>query len=252
MNTKRVIFVGDSTHHEFRDAVAWLREYCQLTVCDSLTAASLQLVQSAERPSAIVLGQKRPGVLAQSEIERLRLKAWPIPLIALLGGWCEGELRNGDPRQGVKSVYWHRFISQLGSALQQQATPDDIPAFHGGGGLIMIRSASREAYEALSEGCNAVGYSTVWLPPPRPVFATCAAYGIWDCPGSVRDYGEELGEFACQMYPASVVAVLGFPRVEDCAAALSSGATSVISKPYLQSELWSTLANAASSARRAA
>lgn len=256
---QRVIFVGDPCHHEFCDAVAWLREYCELTVCDSLASAG-RLAHSPGPPSAIVLGQSRPGVITQFEIERLRSQSWPARLIVALGGWCEGELRTGKPLHGVTRVYWHRFIPQVGPSLQRGraweqslGTPDakplestptcPAPAYRAASGLVLVRSGTREAYEALSDACNAIGHSTVWVPHPRSVLTTQAKHGVWDCPGDLDEHGDELAEFACQLHPAPVVAVLGFPRGDDCDAALAHGAAAVISKPYLQSELWTAMAH---------
>ena len=252
MNTKRVIFVGDSSHHEFRDPIAWMREYCDLTVCRSLASVTGQLAGWQDSPSAIVLGQPRPAAVEQIEIERLRSKGWPTTLIALMGGWCEGEVRTGQPLRDITRVAWQRFIPQIGPWLQRGATSDGVPGQHAGSGLVIVRSTSRESYAALADACNAIGYSTVWLPRARAVLATRAVFGMWDCQNNVHDHVEELREFACQVHPAPVIALLGFPRRDDCAAALCNGATTVLSKPYLESELCATLADASSFARRAA
>ncbi|MBP86436.1 MAG: hypothetical protein CMJ64_06940 [Planctomycetaceae bacterium] len=252
MSTKQVIFVGKSSHHEFRDAIAWMREYCELTVCSSLVSATQYLNRARDLPNAMVLGQIRPESVQQSEVERLCLLVPSTRIIALAGGWCEGELRTGEPLRGVTRVYWHQFISRIGLLLQPEAMPNAKSFRAADRGLVVIRSTSRESFEALSETCNAVGHSTVWLPRPRHVLPTRPAYAIWDCRASIHNDREELAEFACQVYPAPVVAVLGFPRRDDCNAAISFGATTVISKPYLQSELWSILVDAARFVRHAA
>lgn len=107
--------------------------------------------------------------------------------------------------------------------------------------MAVIRAATIETYEAIAEACQAIGHSTVWVNPRQPAFASGAAVAIWDVGLSIERDKAELAEFAKQVHPAPVIALIGFPRASDRRLAAEYGATCVVSKPYLLPELWTEL-----------
>src|SRR5687768_80886 len=117
MTTQRVLFVGDSSHVEFREPVAWLREYFDLTISSGLDVAVAQLANENDPPDVIVLASARPGLFSQQDVVTLLRRAPLARFVGLMGGWCEGELRTGQPWRGVTRVYWHQFVPRLAEEL---------------------------------------------------------------------------------------------------------------------------------------
>ncbi|MEO8494635.1 MAG: hypothetical protein ABI614_06170 [Planctomycetota bacterium] len=258
MTAKRVLFVGDPSHHEFREPVAWLREYCDLTISSDIEAAVARLASDIDPPEVIVVAAARPGRFSQRDVAALLRRVPLARIIGLMGGWCEGELRTGQPWRGVTRVYWPAFVPRMAEELTgfnargRSAMPRTFSESELSGiavlppetrprGLVVIRAAGLETYEAIADACHTIGHSTVWASPRQPVFVTSAVVAIWDVASSIESDAEELGRFAKQMQPAPVVAIIGFPRASDREAAFECGAASVVSKPYLLQELWTEL-----------
>ena len=258
MARQRVLFIGDSVHDECREPVAWLREYCDLTISADLDAAVALLASESDPPDVIVLAAARPGLFSQQDVVSLLRRAPLTRFIGLMGGWCEGELRTGQPWRGVTRVYWHEFVPRLAEELTgantcgrlvmprtfteselsgiASALPEARPR-----GLVVIRAASLETYQAIAEACHAIGHSTVWASPRQPAFVTGAAVAVWDVAASIEFDRAELSRFAKQMQGAPVIALIGFPRASDRQLAFDCGASCVVSKPYLLQELWTEL-----------
>src|SRR3990172_3767230 len=117
MTVLRVLFVGDHAHHEFREPVAWLSEYCDLSICRGTDQAYARLAMGDEPPSVIVVAAARSGLFSQRDITALLRRAPLARIVGLMGGWCEGELRTGQPWRGVTRVYWHQFVARLADEL---------------------------------------------------------------------------------------------------------------------------------------
>lgn len=258
MTAQRILFVGDPSHHEFQEPVAWLREYCELSIENDIDSAAARLAGDCEPPAVIVIAAARPGLVSQREVASLLRRAPLARFIGLLGGWCEGEMRTGQPWRGVTRVYWHEFVPRLAEELTlansrgrlfQPRTFTDaelsgsaipLPEFRTRG-LVVIRAISLASYEPLAEACHAIGHSTTWSSPRQPAFVTGAAAAIWDVAASIESDDAELGRFAKLMQPAPTIAIIGFPRASDRQLALDCGASGVVSKPYLLQDLWNEL-----------
>lgn len=135
---KHVWLVGEPSRHEFQMITTWLSQNAELRVFRSPRAAAEDGNAGASRdnvaPDVIILAQSRPGQWRSSEIESLH-RIWPLArLAALVGSWCEGELRTGRPWSGVPRIYWHEFLLRIAPLL---AGEDD-----GGAGWSLPRTAS--------------------------------------------------------------------------------------------------------------
>jgi len=258
MTAQRVLFVGDPSHHEFREPVAWLSEYCDLTFSSCIDEAAVRLASDRETPDVIVIAAARPGQFSQREVTSLLRRAPLTRIIGLMGGWCEGEMRTGQPWRGVTRVYWHQFVPRLAEELiginsrGRLAMPKTFTESELNNilvpvpkvtqrGLAVIRAASLESYEAIAEACQTIGHSTTWVNPRQPAFVSGATVAIWDVSLSIERDREALAAFTRQVQPAPVIAMIGFPRASDRQQAAECGATCVVSKPYLLQELWTEL-----------
>jgi DNA-binding response OmpR family regulator len=103
-------------------------------------------------------------------------------------------------------------------------------------GLIAVCSQEHAIGDWLCATCRRTGYTAEWLRPSDPLGDAKPAAGIFDASDRPQQC-EDLRRFAAALHPAPVVAIIGFPRVEDRDRALDSGAASVLSKPLLVEDL---------------
>lgn len=264
-----VLVVGAIDHREFCD-VRRLLENDANVVGRAATSAEL-----------VVVAQDRPGIVRSETADELRAQ-WPLAgIVALAGSWCEGELRTGRPWAGVHRLYWYEFPNWWRRQLAARAAgrcPDWCRSLDFGlriacgepgraadcglktspqYGLVVIQSPRRENADALSDALNFAGFATVWQRTAsiRPHIRGPVA-GIWD--GAQLNEREEatLAAFCDQLTGAGVpvLAILDFPRRDRIDRAVQIGATAVIGKPWLNSNLVATLdtITAASQGARAA
>jgi hypothetical protein len=205
-------------------------------------------------PHAIVLAQSYPGQFPAIEVERLRAAAPLARLIALLGSWCEGEPRSGQPPPGVVRVYWHEAAARFRRELPQWFARDSVwtlpmtateeerqLATSGtplpfGAGLVAIWTRRPEMAKLLSDACRSAGYATAWLHPRRPCTVQGAAAAIFDGDALDAATSNELKRLTALVSPAPVLVLLGAPRIQDVRAVRSLGAT-VLAKPFRVDEL---------------
>lgn len=260
----RALLVGNSEHPEFAVALCWLRAHLELTVSAGLDLA-LQHLRAQENPQLILLVQSRRNEISQHQIEQLHRTAPLARLVGLLGSWCEGEVRSGEPWKGVQRIYWHQWTPQLIDAtsdreqrrsktwvLPRTTTPAErllraqehrhIPQ----SGLIGISALSFVDFETLADACQASGRATVWLAEPDQADTDTAHYADLSailCNGgtSHRQDVHRITRLAQQFPGLPLVAVVGYPRLDDQQRLLAAGACHVVSKPYLLDELLTAL-----------
>lgn len=240
---KRVTFIGDPTQHEFRDPLAWMKEYCALSLCDTIESAMQQLESFGSSTDTVVFGQVRPGQFDRTSVERIRLRAPGAQMLRLLGGWCEGEQRIGRPLLGTATVPWHQFVAKATSELVPRSRVSSVT------GLVVIRTTSRDSFEAISEVCNLLGHPTVWVTATQVPNITQSLAGIWDCRNSIEADRQALCDFTSRLRPAATIALLGFPRGSDRQMALECGAADIVAKPYVHADLHATLRGTTGSLR---
>jgi hypothetical protein len=254
-----VLLVGNEGYREFQDCIRWLRNNTRLTAHADVDGA-VEWLNSSHGATchSIVLAHERPGVLRNADIERLHRAAPLARLVGLLGSWCEGEMRSGNPWPGVVRVYWHEFVARAEREwstdatvgvwrLARTATENDralSAAEHTlprGQGLIAVYASSLVGFSALADALNQGGWSTAWCHPQQPSPVRGASAMVWDfvtpTPTTLHEF-----EVALRSWPAvPALAVCGFPRYDDVVALRRAGAQHVLSKPLLIDDLWHTL-----------
>lgn len=104
----RVLISGDFWHHEFSDLISGLDVPAMILPWPKLT----QLKECPGSVEMIVIGQASRGSIDASQIDAIQ-RIWPqVPVLIVLGSWCEGESRSGQPIAGVKRVLWHQWQGQ--------------------------------------------------------------------------------------------------------------------------------------------
>lgn len=257
MSIPKILLVGDYENREFRDAVDYIHDMADLKKCDSIGSALVQLANENWSPAAIVVAQERPGKSSASEIEQLHAAAPLARLVALLGSWCEGETRTGQPWPGVTRVYWHRAIPQLEDLLQAishgsnsawnmpRTATEAERLLHNAAkpisprdGFIVISTETPTAFEALAEACRVKGYSAVWQASHQSLKVEGAAAVLCDLNRLNDNQLEKVKALVAEIKPVPVVALLGFPRWEDRQRLIQAGVASVISKPFLLDDIY--------------
>jgi CheY-like chemotaxis protein len=252
-----ILTVGNTRRPEFREARSSLEALGRVIWAEDAPSAASRLATEGAPPDLIVVAQAYPGQFAAESIDRLRRLAPLARVIGLLGSWCEGEVRTGEPWPGVIRVYWHQWLPRAeqeiarlrhGScstwALPVTASEEERllllaeqPAPRREG-LIAISAAQFEMQDWLSAACTARGYSTVWLRPHRPLRVEGLAAAIFDGDQCRGDEVQSLRDLAAALRPVPIIALLDFPRVEDRDRALAAGARAVLSKPLLVEDLF--------------
>ena len=226
-----------------------------VTDAPGIDAACRLLADSEDVFDVIVVVEDYPGQHSQEAIDRLRRLA-PLACIAgLAGSWCEGQSRSGPSWPAAVRVSWHQWLPRFGHesarldagmlgswSLPITAGEDermlavaDEP-FPERSGRIAIHSPEFAMQDWLAAACRRAGYSTVWLRGPGPHAVAGVTAGIFDA--GVDAEFPALERLAADLHPAPVIALLAFPRVEDCDRALAAGAAAVLSKPLLLEDFY--------------
>jgi hypothetical protein len=262
-----ILLIGNLDRPEFDGAGEFLDSFGQVhQFRDAETAANV--LASGEIVSDLtVIVQSYPGEFSQLAIDRLRAASPVSRMVALLGSWCEGETRSGQPWPTVIRLYWHQGLRRIGREIRRlsrgdcpnwglplTATEEErllterrtgfqaIAAGHSASpstgwkpvlqhGLIGIAARRFESIDWLSAACRQHGYATLWLRGPHYPRVEGLSAILFDG----TDFGESEVETLRQIaerYPhARRIAIMDFPRIEDRRRLLQAGAVAVVSKP---------------------
>ncbi len=271
MSPLSILLLGGAGRAEFRDARASLGQWGVVREAGDVETAAAALAEGELSPDVIVVAQSRPGEFPHQAIDRLRRLAPLARILGLMGSWCEGEMRSGSPWSASARVYWHQWAARCGREFQRLADgepsswalpvtateeerlladvsspchrphPSPLPAGEGTRqrrGVVVIRSRSSEMADWLLAACRGHGLAAVWQRRPaaaRVEGATAAVFDAVELDDAERD---ELSRFAAAAQPSPTIALLAFPRIDDCRRALSAGAVAVLSKPVAMEDLF--------------
>jgi CheY-like chemotaxis protein len=255
-----VLFVGDATCDESRATLDLLTEQASVEIAVSCAAAERVLARRGTEYDLILLATARPGEITARQAHRLRRQAPLSPVVALLGSWCDGQMRTGRPLPAVVQTAWHagpmRLAREMASWQQGElpiwevpptATPEErlqhevdrTPGFVASG-LIALCGRDVSLLECLADSCAELGFSTSRVLPKRPHVAHRAAAILLDLPGDVQKAGE-LAQLKTEFPQTPIVVLVHFPRPEDRRRLLAAGAAAVMAKPVLLPDLSSQL-----------
>jgi len=252
MKHSSVLFVGDTQHIEFRAAALWLEQRANVVYAKTLSAARGRCLSSETGFDLIVLGAARPGQFLAEEVDALRRTAPLARLLALLGSWCEGELRSGHPWPGVYRTYWHQWPARLapelenlldgkcpvwGHALTMTLTEEVLHMWQAPVQvifrLIVVHASDQETANSLRDVCRHLGYATVCAVGEQPPEVFGAAAVVWDASQQDDSRWQQLRRLSQHYQPTQILATLSFPRSNVVQRLLDSGAHQVLSKPFL-------------------
>lgn len=236
----------------------WVRDQIRLQQVDDLDAAGRLLAAGPNAPEFIVLAQSRPGQFAAARIDALRRLAPLARIGRLLGSWCEGESRSGQPPSGCVSSYWHQWPARWARDLARfrgghtpgWALPVTLSAdertlaaaeypIQRRAGSIAIYARHAQTAAALGDACRLGGYRPLLVREGQRASAPGALAVIWDADVERMTDPAALQIVRTCAGQGPLLALVTFPRADDCRRAAEAGLAGVISKPFLvQDLLW--------------
>jgi len=253
-----ILVLGEIDRPEFVGARSTLESLGRVSCFGEVERAVEALEAGEIVPDVIVIAQAFPRQFSHQAVDRLRRLAPLSRMLGLLGSWCEGEIRSGQPWPATVRVYWHQWdararreLGRLGESqcpswgLPVTATEEErllrsmaqkLPRRQG---LIAIHARRFEMEDWLSAVCRMYGYSTVWLRPSNYTRVEGAAAAIFDGSDLRGEELDQLRRLTDTLGRTPVIVLLDFPRIEDQLRAVSAGAAAVMSKPlYIDDLLW--------------
>ncbi len=251
---RSVLVVGDLAHREFAPAFRWLRDHARVAWACGMDEAGERLAGPVA-PQVLLVAQARPGRFSRSQIERLHARAPLARLVVLLGSWCEGETRTGQPWPGVTRIFWHQWECRLAIELAadqpgwntwqlpRTASANEVleevatGPWPKGQGLIVIHARQWIDFQGLDAACRAGGYATLWQPADRPAFCSGAAAVLFHGRGGDPAEATSVAELVTAYRPAPLIPLLDFLRHDDARRMRKAGAVTPLAKPFLVRDL---------------
>jgi hypothetical protein len=235
----RVLVTGRAAHAEFAEALGVLA-----ATADVNSIACGATLANIAPHDIIVVAQSHPNSVSPRVVDKLREQFPETRIVALLGTWCEGETRTGQPWPDVERVYWYEFPAWWQTyLLQREETAAELqPTFAAvTARTVLVECTYRETFESLAD---ALPVAAVWLQPRRPwPLVVGPVAGVW-IGGQLTALEEpRLAQFCERIADDAgpVVALLDFPRHDRVERARQLGATAVLGMPWREFDLLDAL-----------
>ncbi|MGI9495735.1 MAG: hypothetical protein ACR2NK_06780 [Mariniblastus sp.] len=261
MATHKILVTGDFWHTDFQKVVSKFDVPVTLVPFDKVETVVDQ------RYDLVVLAQSRRDQFLPAEVEELIANFPSVPVVGLLGSWCEGETRSGRPYPGVTRVYWHQWEGRYSQFVEQlektgitnwhaprTSTPSDRIVAQRirqdvsiGSGYIGVSAWTRAEYEMLDDAITSFGWRSRWVErsiwdaaSSATVLVMCVVADSWT--GELEKRIEWLNS---EIPDVPFVLLLNYPRQSDIELIEAAGVTSVVSKPFELQDLKVAISKAA-------
>jgi DNA-binding NarL/FixJ family response regulator len=258
MSEISTLLIGEIDRPEFSGVRATMQSLGAICLRAEVEGAIQALEADEVVPDVIVTAQSFPGQLSSEQTDRLTRLAPLSRIVRLLGSWCEGEARSGQPPPAAVRVYWHQWDVRARRELRRliedqcpswglpvtatdeerllQSSSQQLQLRHG---IVAIRACGFAMEDWLSAACRERGYSTVRLRSPNYTPIEGANAAIFDAMDLEGDELDQLRNLVEALSDTPIIVLLDFPRIEDHRRAIAAGATAVLSKPvYLDDLFW--------------
>ncbi len=262
-----ILCIGRVNRSEFHEVLPVLEPWGTLVTSLDTSEALAALARESSTPDLIVIVQSYPGEFTDSQIDTLRQVAPLARLVAVLGTWCEGEMRTGSPWPGAVRVYWHQWPQQGRAELERLMTGRESllnlppttseeerclavgirrnrcePARSASDSssaapLVEIVTEHYDVFDCLAAACRDRGYASYWRRSHSDPHRNPPAAILFDAAG---EPDLELARF-CQVRAgrlAPAVVLADFPRIADRNRFVRAGAAGVVSRPYCWEDLF--------------
>jgi CheY-like chemotaxis protein len=251
----RILLTGNFDFAEFACAIDDMTDSAEVVRLAGLQAAADWLANGEASVNLIVVAQARPGRFSITEIDALRRSAPLTPIVALLGSWCEGEMRSGSPWPGVTRVYWHqwreRFRQEFANLSRGQPSAWTQPLTATAEerllsvkserrhikGVVAVISDDFEMVDWLAGACADRGMSVIKLQRIPASQIDGIAVVLWDVGLTSPALLDELRIAALRFAKPRIIVLADFPRPDDIEQLLAAGAAAVLSKPLMLNDL---------------
>ena len=253
----KVLITGDYWHSDFRALIPKMD--CVTTLIPADKLSDEHLVHGSF--DLIVLAASRRDQFSHAWVESTRGKALPTPLVALLGSWCEGEKRSGEPWPGVQRIYWHqwqnRFDHFIGQLASDQVCDWQLPATSNhadsamnftsnrraevadGQLMIGVSAVSDHHYQMIDDASQTIRAETCWIEREHLDESTVTKLSliVVDADSWNNDVKARIEGLRSDLKADTpIVLLLNFPRESDLPAVHAMGILEVVSKPFQLSD----------------
>ena len=252
MQEFKLLLTGDYWHQDFQDLVQANHNCTTLMPLQDLGACDPSMVDPF---SLIVIAQSRRNQFEAKILDSLLVRFPHVPIIALSGSWCEGEMRSGDPTPGLVRVYWHQWLGRL-NHFQNQVVGGLVATWNlprtysmvdqvihdtqqpsrqfDRSAVVGIGALTPSSFEMLNDVCQTTGLETIWLdtvvtPSELEVLPQLL---LVDGNSMNGHFVQRIRKLLADYPVPNIVATLNFPRQYDLKTAKAEGITHVVSKPF--------------------
>ena len=254
MSTLHILVSGDYWHDDFRDQFS--------SIDCPATMVPLERIETAiDRDyQLIVLAQSRRDQIPQATVDGLRAKLPDVPIVVLLGSWCEGANRSGNPLIGVNQVPWHqwdsrfeKFCTQIRDGVKSDwhlpltasvsdRVRDFTPAVNVveelSGCRVLVSAQQRSTFESIADLLKFYQCTSRWaesLAHSQPTDEVDVL--LVDGNTASEELVDRILELNSRCEDVPVIAMLNFPRKRDMGLLSEIGVEEVVSKPFTPDEL---------------
>lgn len=252
--------IGDARAEEFAEPLAFLKQAAACRSFDTAHSAVAAARSLRHEPGLILFLAARPGAISQRQVDAVN-RAYPLSrLAALLGPWCEGEVRSGRPWPGVPRAYWHQWPERLAQWIAQldhdalprlPRTATEVDRLLASKGPVPtaamavrvgVVAALQADYASLASALEPLGGECRWLLPGETETLEPLGLLLIDAAGDVDSAMQNL-QFIRSVLGQVPALVLGeFPRLEETRTVAASPRTSLLARPYLVGDLHDAMA----------
>ena len=262
MSTPQLLVSGDYWHSDFRGVFSTLDAPATMVPLEKIAS-----LPSSSEFLAVVLAQSRRDQFSQSAVDVIRRQLPDTPIVNLLGSWCEGQNRSGNPLSGVTPVLWHQWDSQFERFCRQivegvathwhhpltatvadrvrDFSPDAHLAAELAGQTILISAESRATFETLADMLELYRCQSLWAEESqRSSSSRTFAAVLVDGNSASEELLRRVARLKDSFGELPALALLNFPRKQCFASLAASGIKEVVSKPFTHCEILESLTRA--------
>jgi CheY-like chemotaxis protein len=266
MGSQQILVTGEYWHEDFSGLIS--SSSALITLCP---VEKIQQMTGAENFDLIVVAQGRREVIDSETVEHLQSVFATTPLVALLGTWCEGEVRSGTPWPGIPRVYWHQWEGRFEQFLQcldadeihswqlpATATAADriaAPGPHFGDenfeGIVAVSAWTKTQYAMIEDALTAFGAQCSWVERATwdGTAKSLVKAVVLDDDSMTSDLETRVKWVLSTFGQVPLVLTLGFPRKDEIEALKELGVKAVVSKPFKLGDLKQALMLATNSTK---
>lgn len=235
MQTDRILVTGQFWERDFADLVHGIGSTAVFLTCQRIE----RMESLDQQVSLVLIAQAGRQTVSQALVDRIRNLVGPdVPIINLLGSWCEGQFRSGQPLTKVLPLYWHQWtggVAQLISLAKQQDPARQPPTRLLGQTAVGVSALSHAQADFLIDALRFWGADGVWLEEREWQAQTVAPLRaiIVDADSYTANLQQRLAHLREQHAAVPLLILLNFPRKEEVVELQGEPqVVSVVSKPF--------------------